>query len=118
MKHTEEQINKLAKKIIEDVEWTYEEGSFASTFHDLEEQVERMSSQKDHPRFQEYIETLFPYWSVTLDFLEAEGWKGRNIMFVYINDETGEPYKIGHRQFIGGLQKNSNGKYEITERNS
>lgn len=82
MKHTEEQITKLAKKIIEDVGWTYEEGSFVSVFENREEQIEQMSSQKDHPRFQEYIETLFPYWSVTLDFPEAEGWKGRNVMFV------------------------------------
>lgn len=118
MKYAEEQINKLVKKVLEDVEWTYQEGSFAPVFISKEEQIERMNSQKDHPRFQEYVESLFPYWSVTLDFPEDDNWKGRNIMFIDINDETGEPYKIGHRQFIGGLIKNSNEKYEITERTS
>ena len=113
MKHTEEQINKLAKKVIDDVKWTYEEGSFASIFHDLEEQYEKY---KKFDGFEENKHKIFPYWLVTLDFPEAEDWKGRNIMLVYINDETGEPYEIGHRQFRVGLQKNSNGKYEITER--
>jgi hypothetical protein len=33
-------------------------------------------------------------------------------MRVMINDETGKPYEIGHRQWKGKLKLNDKGKYE------
>ena len=40
MRHTKEQMIILAKKIIEDVEWSYEEGSISPSFVNLGEQYE------------------------------------------------------------------------------
>lgn len=113
MKQTEDEVIKISEKVIKDLNWTYEEGSIIAIFNSIEMQTEQVSTQKEHPKYQEFIELLSPYWSVTLDFPEDDNWKGRNVMFIKIKDETGEAYEVGHRQSKSNIIKNSNGKYEV-----
>jgi hypothetical protein len=112
MKHSEIQIIEKAKKVLQDVGWTYEEAvPPAAIEYDIERQVAEVGSQKKHPRFQEYVNTLFPYWSVLFEFPKEDEWGERNTMWVRIKDDTGEPYEIGHRQAKFGIVKKGGGKY-------
>jgi hypothetical protein len=116
MIHTENEIEIIAIKILRDVKWTYNESnSPRAIFKSIDYQIEEVSTQKKHPRFNEYVAMLFEYWLVFFDFPEDDNWKGRNIMTVKIKDKTGEPYEIGHRQYKGKVVKNAQGKYEIED---
>lgn len=112
MKQTEAQIIKIAEKVMEDIGWPYDSkrGIIPISFT-IETQIEEMSSQKNHPRFQEYVDKLFPYWKAMLDFPEEEGWHDRNVMIISIKDEDGIAYEIRHRQSKLQLLKDAKGKY-------
>ena len=113
MKHKEEAINKMAKQVMEDIGWTYNENTSPhSWFKSVDEQIEDMPSVKKHPRFEEYKAILFPKWTSAFDFPLEDEWEGRNVMFLEISDETGEPYKISHKQVRLKIIKNEQGKYE------
>jgi hypothetical protein len=112
MKLTEEQVKEIATKVLTDIEWTFNRETGAVPIEkSIEKQIEEVSTQKKHPRFEEYVASLTPFWVVLFDFPEDDGWDGRNMMFVKIKDETGEPYEVGHRQWKGKVLKDSNGKY-------
>ena len=112
MKLLEKEIKEIAIKVLNDIEWPFDEKFGALPIeYTIEMQIEEVKSQKNHPRFQEYVDRLFPYWSVRFDFPEDDGWEGRNVMRVLIKDETGEPYEVGHRQWKGKVKKDSKGKY-------
>jgi hypothetical protein len=98
---------------MEDIEWSYDKQKGSSPLlYNIESQIEQVSSQIKHPKFEEYVKTLFTYWDVIFHFPDDDGWDGRNLMWVLIKDETGEPYEVGHRQWKGKIIKNANGKYE------
>lgn len=102
MKHTEKEIKDIAQLVMKDIDWPYDTiKGIRALEYTVQEQIEEMSSQKKHPRFSEYVATLFPFWTVMLDFPEDDGWGERNVMFIRIKDETGEPYEVGHRQWKG-----------------
>lgn len=112
MKLTEKQAKEIAIKVLNDIEWTFDTKKGARPlFYSIDEQIEEVKSQKNHPRFQEYVDNLFIYWCVMFDFPEDDGWEGRNVMRVLIKDDTGEPYEVGHRQWKGKVKKDSKGKY-------
>lgn len=116
MIHTESEIKAIAIKVLNDVKWIYNvSNSPRPIFKSIDNQIEDVSTQKKHPRFSEYVAKLFEYWDVIFDFPEDDNWRGRNIMWVLVKDETGEPYEIGHRQYKGKVIKNSQGKYEIKD---
>lgn len=115
MKHTKEQIIETAKKVMADIEWPYDKKKgVRPVFESIESQIEHVSSVKEHPRFEEYINTFFEYWDVFLDFPEEEGWEGRNTYIIKIKDEDREPYMIRHKQAKFKLIKNGEGKYQKT----
>ncbi|MCB0514951.1 MAG: hypothetical protein R2798_02160 [Chitinophagales bacterium] len=117
MKLTEVEVIAIAQKVIEDIEWLYdEEKGIRPIAYDIEAQIERVSTQKNHPRFAEYVALLKPYWSAIMDFPKDDGWEGRNMIWVRIYDDIGEPYEVGHRQFSSPLRLNEEGKYEIVNK--
>lgn len=116
MKYTLEQIKDIAMQIMKDIAWPYDESKGIRPFEcNLEQQIKDIDSQKNHPRFDDYITLLFPYWDVHIDFPADDGWGDRNMMWILIKDETGEPYEIGHRQWKGRIVKNTDGKYQIED---
>jgi hypothetical protein len=111
MKHTEEQIRLLAQKVLNDINWGYDkEKGLLTASVTIEEQIISSSSMKDHPKYEAYIATFKNYWSVYADFPVEDSWGERNMMWVKIDDETGIPYEVGHRQFKSGLEL-IDGKY-------
>ncbi len=113
MKHTKDQINKIAKQVLDDIGWTYDkQTSPRSWFESVEDQANQVSSQKNHPKWDEYVAILFPLWTSSFDFPPEDGWEGRNTIFLNIRDEDGEPYEISHKQARFKIIKNDKGKYE------
>jgi len=51
-----------------------------------------------------------PYWVVFFDF-EPEAEIDNNMMMLEIDDETGEPYEIRHKQARFKILKNDEGGY-------
>lgn len=116
MERKKEEIKRIAIKVLSDIDWPFDEKKGARPHeYSVENQIEEVSTQKSNPRFQEYVDKLFPYWDVLFDYPEDDGWQGRNMMWVLIKDETGEPYEIGHRQWKGKVLKDSSGKYYIED---
>jgi len=112
MKLSEEKVIRIAKLVMKDIDWTYETKREPTPLeHSVERQIEEVSSQKNHPRYNDYIATLSSYWAVIFQFPDDEGWNGRNVMWVLIKDETGEPYELGHKQAKFKIFKNKDGKY-------
>ena len=113
MRHTKNEIELIAIKVMEDIDWTYDKiNSPRALEFSIQEQIEQVDSQKNHPRFEEYVANLFPFWNVLFDFLEDDNWQGRNVMWVKVNDDTGEPYEVGHRQWKGKIVKDDMGIYQ------
>ena len=113
MIQTEEKVIETAKQVMADLEWPYDQKEeISAVFESIESQIDLVSSQKNHPRFQEYVDKLFEFWSVFFDFPKEEGWEGRNIYIIKIRDEDGEPYQVGHKQAKLRVVKNADGKYE------
>lgn len=118
MKHTEEQIRLLAQKVLTDINWGYnEENGLTVAPVTIEEQILHIAPMKNVPEYNyEFaISTFKNYWSVYADFEEWWGWGERNMMWVKIDDETGIPYEVGHRQFKSGLEL-IDGKYVKTRK--
>ena len=116
MKQNKQQIIEIAKQVMADIEWPYDhKRKIGAVFYSIKTQIDEVSSQKNHPRFQEYVDKLFEYWNVMLDFPEEEGWQGRNMYYIEIRDEDGEPFLIGHKQAKLRVVKNTEGKYEMLE---
>ena len=73
MKHTEEQIKKIAIKVLNDLEWPFDESKGVRPIErTIADQIEEVKSQKKHPRFNDYVATLFPFWDVIFDFPEDD----------------------------------------------
>jgi hypothetical protein len=113
MKQTEEKVASIAIKVINDVGWLFDKSKGVRPLStSLEEQYEKY---KKFEGFEKNKHKIFAFWDVIFDFPEDDNWRGRNIMWVLIKDDTGEPYEIGHRQYKGKVIKNSQGKYEIED---
>ena len=113
MIQTKEQIIEIAKQVMADVEWPYDQKKgVVAIFVSLEEQYERWKNMEG---FEENKHKIYAYWDVFLDFPEEEGWQGRNMYYIEIRDEDGEPYLIGHKQAKLRVVKNTDGKYEMLE---
>jgi hypothetical protein len=105
----EEQVMHEAIRVLDNLDWPFDDKKGARPLaHTIEEQYEKY---KNFERFEENKHNIFAFWVVLFDFPEDDGWDGRNMMFVKIKDETGEPYEVGHRQWKGKVLKDSNGKY-------
>ncbi len=104
MKHTEEQIIAIAKQVMLDIEWTYDETTSpdGAVYTSVEQQIAEMSRPPgaiDHPQFQIVVNRLYPYWTVAFDFPEEYDWKGRNVMFLDIHAQ--KPFEaVLNRHFI------------------
>lgn len=113
MKHTEIQIKEIAKRVMKDIDWPYDEKKgIRPAYESKEEIIERLKNLKI---FEEIKPKIISYWSVGLDFPEDDGWGERNKMFIEIADETGVPYEISHKQYRGKLKQDTNGKYYIED---
>jgi hypothetical protein len=113
MRMTEKDATNIGIKVLNDIEWPFDEKEGASPIaHTLQEQYDMY---KKFEGFEENKHKIFAYWTVLFDYPEDDGWQGRNIMRVLIKDETGEPYEIGHRQWKGKVIKQDNGKYKIED---
>jgi hypothetical protein len=112
MKMNENDVVKLATKILQDIRWAFDESEGGTALeYPVEKQIEELNLIKGNSRDDVLIARLYSFWSVIFDFPEDDGWDGRNVMRVKIKDETGEPYEVGHRQWKGKVLKDENGKY-------
>ncbi|WP_447636836.1 hypothetical protein [Flavobacterium microcysteis] len=112
MKLSEEKVIQIAKQVMKDIDWSYEtKEEPVPVDYSIERQIETVRSQKNHPRYNDYIATFFPYWKVFFEFPDDEGWNGRNMMCVSIKDDTGEPYELGHKQAKFKILKKDNRYY-------
>jgi hypothetical protein len=115
MKRTKEEIIEIAKKVMQDINWDYDDqeevGAFANT---LEEYLQDFKKEK---KFEEVKHLIRADWTVYFDFPKRmELPKRMNSFFLQIDDETGEPTELSHQQARLKLVKSEDGKYSITNR--
>jgi hypothetical protein len=113
MKHTKEEIIEIAKKVMQDIDWTYDEkvevGAFANT---VEKYLEQFKKAK---RFDEVKHLIRADWTVYFDFpKDMELPERMNTFFLRIDDERGEPTRLSHEQASLIIVKSEDGKYSIT----
>jgi len=113
MKHTKEEIIEIAKKVMQDINWDYDDqeevGAFANT---LEEYLEDFKNVKN---FEEVKHLIRADWTVYFDFSKNMDLPERmNTFFLRIDDETGEPTRLSHEQASLIIVKSEDGKYSIT----
>ena len=116
MKHTEQEIIELAKQTMAYIGWTYDkEEPLNAIFEDKQKEIDdaRQFIKDDAKRCQ-YIETLRNYWVVGFSF-EPEAELELNKMFLEIDDDTGEPYQISHKQAVLSIVKDAKGAYKVQD---
>jgi hypothetical protein len=112
MKHTEKKIKEIAKQTMNDIKWGFDkQKDLRLFFEDKEDEIEYAKKQiKDKEKLNKYIKTLKSIWIVGFDF-EPEAELEYNSIQLSIDDDTGEPFSIRHKQAIFKILKNSEGKY-------
>jgi hypothetical protein len=115
MKHTEEEVIGIAKKIMQEIDWDYDtQQKIEVDAHPLEEYYERF---KDVKGFEEGKDRFKADWTVYFDFPKRMALPERmNSFFLQIDDETGEPTRLYHEQASLIIVKSEDGKYSITNR--
>jgi len=111
MIHAKEEIIEIAKLTMDSIDWGYDEQrEINPIFESKEEQKEKYEEVQDHPKYPEIIASLKNYWFVGFGF-EAEAELDNNTMYLSIDDDTGKPFEISHRQAFFDVRKDENDKY-------
>lgn len=111
MKHSKENIITKAKQVMRDIDWGYDKNKDLNPFFESKEkQIKDYEDHKDHPNYKKIISQIKSYWTIGFDF-EPEAEIEYNSMFLEIDDDTGEPYLIMHKQASMKIAKDNNGKY-------
>lgn len=117
MKQSKENIIIKAKQLMKEIDWGYDNSKELDPFFESKEkQILEYEDFKDHPNYKKVISQIKSYWTIGFDF-EPEAEIEYNRIFLEIDDDTGEPFSIRHKQAIFKILKNSEGKY-FTELNS
>lgn len=111
MKQTKENIIKKAKQVMKDIGWGYDKSKDIDAFFESKEkQIKDYESFKDHPNYRNVISQIKSYWTIGFSF-EEESEIEYNFIFIEIDDETGEPYRIFHKQSSMNIIKDKDEKY-------
>ena len=111
MKHSSEEIIEIAKRTMVSIDWGYDtKREINPVFESKEEQMKEHGQMQDHPKYQEIIASLKNYWFIGFGF-EPEAELDNNTMFLSIDDDTGEPFEIHHKQAFFNIKKGEDGKY-------
>ena len=99
MKHSEEDIKEIAKKVMQDLEGKfYVENGIGQPRFDSEKEI--LSGKE--------MGNTHPVWIIGIDAMAD------NIDFLFISDETGEPlYYQNFNTFIFDIKQKSNGQYYL-----
>jgi hypothetical protein len=113
MKHTEEEIIEIAKRVLKEIDWDYDpQKRIGAVAHPLEEYLEDFKNVKI---FEEVKHLIRADWAVSFRFEKEMDLPERmNTFFLRIDDETGEPFELSHEQARLKLVKSEDGKYSIT----
>ncbi|MEI6312323.1 MAG: hypothetical protein WCP57_08700 [Bacteroidota bacterium] len=117
MKHTEKEIIEIGIKTMKLIGWNYnKEKKLSAGYHSIEDQLENLNRVKDSGYltvdYDKAKNSLKAYWTICFDF-EPEAEIQKNFMFLDIDDASGEPFKISHKQFSGKIIKSAEGKYSV-----
>lgn len=111
MKHAAQEIILIAKQVMKDIDWGYDKNKeIEPLYKSKENQIKEYKDYKDHPNYEKITSEIKSFWTVGFDF-EPEAEIEYNSMFLEIDDNTGEPYCIMHKQASLKISKDSNGKY-------
>lgn len=106
MTRTEEQIIAIAKNVMQAVKWDYDKNKpIIAVFTSKEELYEKW---KNLEGFDQYKGRIKSFWQVSFDF-PPEDEIYHNTIFLEIDDETGEPTELRHRQAVFQFHKKGTG---------
>lgn len=117
MKHTEKEIIEIGIKTMKLIGWNFnKEKNLSAGYHSIEDQTENLNRVKDSgfltADYEKAKNSIKAYWTICFDF-ETEAEIQKNFMFLDIDDASGEPLKISHKQFSGKITKLADGKYMV-----
>lgn len=106
MNLTEEKAISIAQAAMHSIDWTYDQSQpSVAVFQSKEEISERLKILDNFKDIEHKIKSI---WSISFQFpQEMELY--RNTMFVEIDDETGEPTTLRHKQATFKFVKKSDG---------
>ena len=112
MKHTEQQIIEVAVKVMEDIDWSYDDQEIRAIFESKEATIEKDRKYIQDQELLEFaIKNAKPdHWIVFFEF-DAQSEIENNSMHLFIWDDTAEPFEIKHKQAGFKIFKRENGSY-------
>jgi len=119
MNYTKQEIEEIALKVIEELKWGYDpKEGIRLVFSSMEEQIEDLNKTYKGgflPKkitYEDAKAKIRPFWSAFFnDIPEAEIYGSTTI--IEINDDSGEPYFLRHRQASFNILKNDTDVYYL-----
>ncbi|MBV7269108.1 hypothetical protein [Winogradskyella luteola] len=114
MRYSKEEIIEKAKTTMDQIGWNYNrEKEITAIYEPKEKEIEEARKYiNDEKILEKYIENLRNFWTIGFDF-EPESEIEYNSMFLEIDDDSGEPYRISHKQATMNVLINEDGKYYL-----